>query len=314
MIQANVAAAETLEAKRSAADLPHPRRAVARRSWSRCASSWRSLGMTLPKGGSCCARPLQPHPRRRRRHASTEHLVNEVVLRSQSQAEYAAENIGHFGLNLRRYAHFTSPIRRYADLIVHRALISRAEARPGRPRRTKRRGELAEIAAQHLGRRAARHGGRARHRRPPDRHHLAERIGADFDGRISGVTRSGLFVQLDETGADGFVPAAHDRAPTITATTRRATPWSATRTGETFRLGDTVEVQLVEAAPVAGALRFEILSEGRSGQRGKDGARKPAAKGELKPNKEKAAAAKEDAWPRRRSGGRVKDRRRRAGA
>ena len=52
-----------------------------------------------------------------------EQLVNEVVLRTQAQAEYAAENYGHFGLNLRRYAHFTSPIRRYADLIVHRGLI-----------------------------------------------------------------------------------------------------------------------------------------------------------------------------------------------
>ncbi len=95
-------------------------------------------------------------------------------------------------------------------------------------------------------------------------HFLADRIGATFDGRISGVTRAGLFVKLDETGADGFVPARtigdeyfrYDEA-------RHA--MVGRRSGETYRLGDRVTVKLVEAAPVAGALRFELLSEGRPG-------------------------------------------------
>jgi ribonuclease R len=93
-------------------------------------------------------------------------------------------------------------------------------------------------------------------------HFLADRIGATFDGRISGVHRAGLFVKLSETGADGFVPARtigdeyfrHDE-------TGHAMVGS--RSGETYRLGDRVSVKLVEAAPVAGALRFELLSEGR---------------------------------------------------
>ena len=93
-------------------------------------------------------------------------------------------------------------------------------------------------------------------------HFLADRVGATFTGHISGVTRAGLFVKLDETGADGFIPARtvgndyfryhEDRHALIGAAS-----------GETYRLGDKVTVRLVEAAPVAGALRFEILSEGR---------------------------------------------------
>ena len=95
-------------------------------------------------------------------------LVNEVVLRTQAQADYAAENIGHFGLNLRRYAHFTSPIRRYADLIVHRALV-RALGLGAGGLTDAEIARLDDIAAGDLRRRAARHGGRARDHRPADR-------------------------------------------------------------------------------------------------------------------------------------------------
>ena len=122
MIPANVAAAETLEKNGSAADLPRPRRA-------RAAEKIHALREFLPTLDLPSARPAQCGPpistacSRRSKAHDAEQLVNEMVLRSQAQAEYAAENYGHFGLNLRRYAHFTSPIRRYADLIVHRALI-----------------------------------------------------------------------------------------------------------------------------------------------------------------------------------------------
>jgi ribonuclease R len=198
----------------------------------------------------------------------SEPLVNEVVLRSQAQAEYSAENYGHFGLNLRRYAHFTSPIRRYADLVVHRALIRALGLGDGALPPTETPESLSEVAAQIsvTERRAMK-----AERETADRliaHFLADRIGATFQGRISGVTRAGLFVKLTDTGADGLIPIRtlggeyfnYDEA-------RHALVGS--RSGAMHRLGDVVDVRLVEAAPVAGALRFELLSEGRVIPRGR---------------------------------------------
>ncbi|MDF3814510.1 ribonuclease R, partial [Rhodopseudomonas sp. BAL398] len=197
-----------------------------------------------------------------------EPLVNEVVLRSQAQAEYASQNYGHFGLNLRRYAHFTSPIRRYADLVVHRALIRALGLGDGALPETETVETLAEVAAQIsvTERRAMK-----AERETTDRliaHFLADRIGASFQGRISGVTRAGLFVKLSDTGADGLIPIRtlgteyfnYDEA-------RHALV--GTRSGAMHRLGDVVDVRLVEAAPVAGALRFELLSEGQAAPRGR---------------------------------------------
>jgi len=201
-----------------------------------------------------------------------EPLVNEVVLRSQAQAEYASANYGHFGLNLRRYAHFTSPIRRYADLVVHRALIRALNLGDGALPETETVETLAEVAAQIsvTERRAMK-----AERETADRliaHFLADRIGASFQGRISGVTRAGLFVKLTDTGADGLIPIRtlgteyfnYDEA-------RHALV--GTRSGAMHRLGDVVDVRLVEAAPVAGALRFELLSEGQVPGRREPGGR-----------------------------------------
>ncbi|WP_315797999.1 MULTISPECIES: ribonuclease R [unclassified Bradyrhizobium] len=189
-----------------------------------------------------------------------EHLVNEVVLRSQAQAEYSTDNYGHFGLNLRRYAHFTSPIRRYADLVVHRGLLRALGLGDGALPDSETPDHLAEVAAQIsvTERRAMK-----AERETADRliaHHLADRIGATFQGRISGVTRAGLFIKLDETGADGLVPIRtlgteyfdYDE-------TRHALIGQ--RSGAMHRLGDVVDVRLVEAQPVAGALRFELLTQ-----------------------------------------------------
>jgi ribonuclease R len=199
-----------------------------------------------------------------------EPLVNEVVLRSQAQAEYSAENYGHFGLNLRRYAHFTSPIRRYADLVVHRALIRALGLGEGALPDSETLETLSEVAAQIsvTERRAMK-----AERETADRliaHHLVDRIGASFQGRISGVTRAGLFVKLQDTGADGLIPIRtlgteyfnYDEA-------RHALVGS--RSGAMHRLGDVVDVRLVEAAPIAGALRFELLSEGQVGPRNRRG-------------------------------------------
>jgi ribonuclease R len=193
----------------------------------------------------------------------TEHeeLLNEVVLRSQAQAEYRPGNIGHFGLNLRRYAHFTSPIRRYADLIVHRALVSAFNLGEG---------GLSDAEKSKLDRVAETISQSERKAMSAEREtverliamHLAERVGEAFQGRISGVTRFGLFVKLNDTGADGFVPAA-TLGRDFYRHVENAHALVGERTGESFRLGDKVDVKLVEANPAAGALRFDMLSDGR---------------------------------------------------
>src|SRR5438874_1694411 len=214
----------------------------------------------------------------------SEPLVNEVVLRSQAQAEYAAENYGHFGLNLRRYAHFTSPIRRYADLIVHRALIRGLGLGEGALPELETLETLSEIAAQIsvTERRAMK-----AERETADRliaHFLADKIGASFQGRISGVTRAGLFVKLSDTGADGLIPIRTLGTEYFNYDeTRHALVGS--RSGAMHRLGDVVDVRLVEAAPVAGALRFELLSEGKVIPRGrKQDGRREGIKAPVKPS------------------------------
>jgi ribonuclease R len=259
MIQANVAAAETLETKKSPLvyrihDTPSLAKLEALREFLA------SIEMSLPKGGN-----LRPSHFNRilSRAKQTEHsqLLSEVVLRTQAQAEYSPENIGHFGLNLRRYAHFTSPIRRYADLLVHRALIGALKlGKDGLPEGIE--AELAEIAARIS---AAERRAMAAERDTIDRlvaHWLADRIGATFTGRIAGVTRAGLFVKLDDTGADGFVPMRSLGTDYFVYDEARHSV-TGRETGETHRLGDPVEVKLIEAAPLAGALRFELLTEGR---------------------------------------------------
>ncbi|WP_279479569.1 ribonuclease R [Aureimonas sp. SK2] len=259
MIQANVAAAETLERqKQSLIYRAHDAPSMAKMESLR--DFLRTLELPLAKSGNL--RPVHFNGILKAvRGTEHESLVNEVVLRSQSQANYSPENIGHFGLNLMRYAHFTSPIRRYADLVVHRALVKALELGPGGITREEEV-ELDRTAEEisQAERRAM-----AAERDTVDRliaQHLAGRIEEEFVGRITGVTRAGLFVQLPAYGADGFVPIStlgrdyfhYDEAAHTLVGER-------TRLG--YRLGDTVEVRLVEAAPLSGAMRFEMLTEAR---------------------------------------------------
>lgn len=257
MIQANVAAAETLEAKRQALVYRiHDAPSLAKQESLR--EFLQTLGLSLARGAQM--RPNQFNGILARvRGADNEGLVNEVVLRSQSQAEYSPANIGHFGLNLKRYAHFTSPIRRYADLIVHRGLIAALGLGPGGLTQDEAE-RLEEVSAliSATERRAM-----AAERDTVDRliaAYLAERIDDRFDARISGVTKSGLFVQLPQYGADGFIPVS-TLGGDYYIYDETARSLFGERTGKGYQLADRVEVRLIEVAPMAGAMRFEMLTE-----------------------------------------------------
>ncbi len=258
MIQANVAAAESLEHKKSPLvyrvhDAPSKEKLKSLRDFLE------TLDLEIPPHGS-----LKPGAFNKVLTAAKSlpvpELVNEVILRSQAQAEYNPDNIGHFGLNLARYAHFTSPIRRYADLLVHRALIRALKLGDGGLSDE----EIPRLPAIAQSISDAERRAMAAERETIDRLvalHLADRIGAVFQARIGGVTRSGLFVRLKDTGADGFVPIS-TLGQDYFHHVEEAHALVGSRTGETFRLGDDVEVKLVEAIPSAGALRFEMMSEG----------------------------------------------------
>ena len=257
MIQANVSAAETLEQRRTPLiyrvhDAPSAEKLQA------LADFLATLAMPWNKGEP----PRTPSFNRllaETRGGPHGEIVNEVVLRTQMQAIYSAENIGHFGLNLDRYAHFTSPIRRYADLIVHRALI-RALGLGDDGLTDADIGQLKETA-EHITvteRRAM-----AAERDAVDRYvaaFLQEHVGATFEGRITGVTRFGLFVRLLQTGADGLIPVSslgddyfvHDDQQHALVGERSGVRW---------RLGRSVSVRLREATPITGGLLLEMLSE-----------------------------------------------------
>lgn len=262
MIQANVCAAETLEDKRSGL--------IYRVHDTPSAEKIRGLSEFLATIDVSFAKGQVVKPEnfnkvlRQLKGGEFEQMASDVVLRSQAQAVYAPENLGHFGLNLRRYAHFTSPIRRYADLIVHRALITALKL--GKDGISERElTELAEIA-EHISvteRRAM-----VAERDSTDRFiasFLQKNIGAEFRGRIAGVTRFGLFVKLEDTGADGLIPISslgtdyfhhHENLHALIGE----------RTGLTFRLGSPVIVRLEEAVPVTGGLRFALIEGGTKGK------------------------------------------------
>jgi ribonuclease R len=278
MIQANVAAAETLEkARQPLLYRIHDAPSLAKQEVLR--EFLGTLEMSLARGNLRASHFNQILDKARTTPVET--MVSEMVLRSQSQAIYSPENIGHFGLNLMKYGHFTSPIRRYSDLIVHRGLVKALNLGEGGLTADEEE-VLDDIAAEisTFERRAM-----AAERDTVDRliaHHLSGRIGESFDGRVSGVTKSGLFVSLPQFGADGFVPVStlgmdyfiYDQAHQAL---------TGEKTGLGYRLGDNVEVRLAEAVPLAGALRFEMLSEGRRMPTGVRSFQKSARKGASRP-------------------------------
>ena len=193
--------------------------------------------------------------------------VGMAVLRSQTQAYYGLDVKGHFGLNLTHYAHFTSPIRRYADLVVHRALIRTFKL--GHDGTTEAEVSRLKETSEHISdteRRAM-----AAERDAKDRYiarYLENRIGAEFDARISGVTTAGLFITLDETGADGFVPMRRLSDDYFIFDEKTKSLINST-TGGTYKFGRKIKARLVEATPITGGLLFDILTKPEKGPKPK---------------------------------------------
>ncbi|MDJ1008215.1 MAG: ribonuclease R [Paracoccaceae bacterium] len=281
MILANVAAARELEKRKvpllyRVHEEPSPEKLEALRETAG------SVGMTLAKGQVLKTAHLNKllHQAEGTDH---EDVINITTLRSMQQAYYTPDNLGHFGLALRSYAHFTSPIRRYSDLVVHRALVTahgwggdgltpedidRLDATAQAISETERRSMLAE-------------------RDTTDRYlaaYLSERVGTEIGGRISGVQRFGAFVKLDETGADGLIPVRSIGSEFFHFDRDSQTLMGAD-TGRLITLGQRVLVRLVEAAPVTGGLILELLeidgegvAKGPARRRGPSSRRKPPSR------------------------------------
>ena len=278
MVLANVAAAQALEQRHSPCmyrvhDQPDLAKLEALREFLG------TLGVALPAGPRLRPGDLN-RVLKQVEGKPTARLINETVLRSQSQAVYSPDNLGHFGLALSRYAHFTSPIRRFPDLIVHRALIAAYGLGEGGLADADK-GRFAEFG-EHLSmceRRAV-----AAERGAMDRYvaaFMAGHVGATFPGRVTSVTRFGLFAALDASGADGLIPVRslgqeffrHDEGRQLLV---------GERTGETFGLGDKLMLKLVEADTATGGLLFEIVDvlqrvERHALPRGQRAPRRPVA-------------------------------------
>ncbi|MEM6411289.1 MAG: VacB/RNase II family 3'-5' exoribonuclease, partial [Pseudomonadota bacterium] len=257
MIQANVCAAETLEQKKTPLiyrihDQPSDAKLLA------LADFLQTLNIKWPRGE-------KPQTSRFNRlledssNGESKDVITEMVLRSQAQAVYSPDNIGHFGLNLAKYAHFTSPIRRYSDLVVHRALIRALGLGPDglSDSAIARMEEIAE----HLSTTERR--SMAAERDATDRylaHFMLDKVGAEFEGRVTGLNKAGLFIRLSESGADGLVPMSrlpdeywiHDE---------RVQALVARGSGRRYVMGQEVTVRLEEATPLTGGLLLEMLTK-----------------------------------------------------
>ncbi len=302
MVLANVAAAETLEAKRTPLlyrvhEEPPPEKLDSLRDTAEAA------GFTLAKGQVLKTAHLNQLLDQAAGSDEAE-LINMSTLRSMTQAYYSPANYGHFGLALRSYAHFTSPIRRYSDLVVHRALITahgwgadglsaegidKLEATATHISETERRSMMAE-------------------RDTTDRYlaaYLSERVGSEFPGRISGIARFGVFVKLDETGADGLIPM-RNLGHEFFHFDRDSGTLMGADTGTVITVGQRVLTRLTEAAPVTGGLALELLEledeKMPSGPKRGRGRKKPPPRRKAAKGKLKAAKGKRKVERRRKSG------------
>ncbi len=272
MIQANVAAAEELEQKGWPCiyrihEQPSEEKLNALREFLASFGYNFAKGMVQqPKLFNNILRKVEDTP-----HAE---VINIIILRTQSQAIYSTDNLGHFGLSLARYAHFTSPIRRYADLMVHRALIGALKL--GNDGLAKLDREKLVETADHISK--TERISMIAERESTDRYvaaYMGQHVGEEFDARIAGVSRAGLFVAFDETGGDGFIPVSsmvgdyfrHDKDLHML---------EGEYTGITYQLGDAVTVRLKEANRITGGLLCELIDEKLTS---KSGRKKPKGRG-----------------------------------
>lgn len=255
MVLANVCAGETLTMKRTPLlfrvhEEPTPEKLEALRETAQAS------GFTLAKGQVLHTRHLNKllHD-----SAGSElaEMINLATLRSMTQAYYSPDNFGHFGLALKTYAHFTSPIRRYSDLVVHRGLISAHGW--GKDGLSPDDIDRLVPTAEHISETERR--SMTAERDTTDRYlaaYLSERVGNEFAGRIAGIARFGLFVKLDETGADGLVPI-RSLGNEFFHYDREAQSLMGADSGRVISLGQRVLTRLTEAVPVTGGLMLELL-------------------------------------------------------
>lgn len=264
MIAANVAAAKALEARAAPVvyrihEPPSREKLIALRDYLATMGKKLALGQVVTPGlFNRMLRDIGDEAERA--------LVMEAVLRSQTQAYYGPVNAGHFGLSLGSYAHFTSPIRRYADLLVHRALVDayglEQPAPPGGlPTTTglseRDRASLSQVseAISQTERRAM-----EAERETIDRYvaaWLSGRVGEVFETRITGVQAFGFFATIIGLGGDGLVPIStlgseyfrHEEA---------AQALVGSESGTTYAVGDSLRLRLAEANPLTGALKFTL--------------------------------------------------------
>ena len=260
MIAANVAAARALEAKKAPVmyrvhESPSREKLVALKNYLKTFGIEFALGQVVKPG--TFNRIIE-----RLGDAEARDEIMEQVLRTQMQARYGPEQLGHFGLALATYAHFTSPIRRYADLLVHRALVSAYRLGdgglpPGEDEKFEQTGEQISI----LERRAM-----EAERETVDRYvaaYLSDQVGQLVECRITGVQPFGFFAAVEDLGGDGLL-FARDLGREYFRYDDAARTLVGDETGETYRVGQRLTLRLAEANPISGSLRFE-LPEGSYG-------------------------------------------------
>src|SRR3954468_7773239 len=257
MIAANVAAARALEAKKSPVmyrvhEPPSREKLVALKDYLATFGVDVALGQVIKPG--TFNRVIE-----RVGEADGREEIMEQLLRTQMQARYGPERLGHFGLALATYAHFTSPIRRYADLLVHRALVSAYKLGdgglpPGEDEKFEQIGEQISM----LERRAM-----EAERETVDRYvaaYLSQQVGQLVECRITGVQPFGFFAAVEDLGGDGLV-LAKDLGQEYFRYDEAARLLVGDETGETYRVGQRLTLRLAEANPVSGSLRFELPEE-----------------------------------------------------
>lgn len=258
MILANVAAAEALERKNAPCiyrihEQPSLERLEAARMFLK------DMGYSLVQSDQIHPRNINQLLKLSSERGDAE-LVHTMLLRTQSQAIYHADNIGHFGLALEKYAHFTSPIRRYADLVVHRSLVKAYKLGDGGL--SPQEQETIDDISEHISQTERR--SMIAERDVMDRftaQYLSEHVGDIFKGKISSVTSFGMFITLDESGADGILPMRNLPRDYYVYSEERHT-LTGKDSGRVYRMADPVIVRLLEADPQRGSTVFEMVEGG----------------------------------------------------